>query len=112
MKTNVILVAVLLVGCFLLFGFGHGDRPQTGKTEEYGEIVYNAGIAERTINGKTEVIKLEGEKLEGGLMRVSYNTALVNELNKMNAEGFEIVNVSVALGTSYSKDIYLFRRRK
>jgi hypothetical protein len=61
-------------------------------------------------NGKTEIIKLETEKIDGGIARY-FNNSLATELNKINADGYEIVNVFATITGDLTRDVYLFKRK-
>ena len=102
-----------IVATLFLFGFANNESQQNKRTEEYGSIVvsdYN--FIEKTANGKTEIIKLQTEKISGGLKGNYNNTSLISELNKMNEEGYEIVNVSTTIfSNNVLREVYLFKRK-
>jgi hypothetical protein len=110
MKTKLSMLTVVVLTSLLLFSF-ISHHPQQKGTEEYAIVVYIGREIHKTVNGKTEVIKLEGEKVEGAVGK-NYLSALVKELEKVNAEGYEIVNADVAVGTASYQETYFFRRKK
>ena len=110
MKTNLLLLALIASVSLFLLGFANHE-PQNLRTEDYALIVsFGFGNLEKSVNGKTEIIKLEGEKIEGQAGKSSANS-LIRELEKLNEQGFEIVNVSTS-GTSSMREVYLFKRKR
>ena len=104
------MIGASIVVCSLfLLSFVNQENQQPKRTEEYGQIVYRGSVIERTINGKTEVYIVEGEKFDGYSGKY-FNTALMNELGKMNEAGYEIVNVSSSPIVPVA-EIYLFKRK-
>ena len=91
--------------------FVNHETTKPSRTEEYAQIVYHGSVIEKTSGGKTEVYLIEGEKVDG-FSGKNYNTALVNELNKMNDAGYEIVNVTSSASQNLPvKEVYLFKRK-
>ncbi len=114
MKNTLTIAIVLISISALLLGFAGRENEQTKRTEEYGYLLINHSnythIIEKTMNGKTETFELKGEKIEGATGKF-YSKELVDELNKMNELGFEIVNVSASMTVSGPRELYLFKRR-
>ncbi|HNP77776.1 MAG: hypothetical protein U0289_06640 [Cyclobacteriaceae bacterium] len=114
MKTQLTIAIVLISASALLLGFASRDNEQTKRTEEYGYLLINYSnynhIVEKTINGKTETFELKGEKIETGSGKY-FSKDIVNELNKMNEQGFEIVNVTASTTVSGPRELYLFKRK-
>jgi hypothetical protein len=110
MKTNLLLLASIASVSLLLLGFTSRE-PHNTRTEDYALIVrFGFGELEKTVNGKTEYIKLEGQKIEGQPGK-NTTSALVQELEKLNELGFEIVNVSQDHGNMV-REVYLFKRKR
>ena len=112
MNTKLIIGASIVISTVFLLSFTNRGNEQTKRTEEYGFIISYSGavIIEKTANGKTVLIKIETEKIHGGLGKYN-NNALAIELNKMNEDGYEIVNVSASVTGNLTREIYLFKRK-
>jgi len=109
---NKITIALITTSALLL-GFANRDNEQK-RTEEYGYFLVNHSnynhVVEKTVNGKTETFELKGEKIDGAAGKF-YSKELIDELNKMNEQGFEIVNVSASTTVSGPRELYLFKRK-
>lgn len=111
MKAQIILAGIALTAVALL-GFNYRNPVEPPPGEEYATAtVYSSGLFVRTVNGKTEVITLEGEKL-AGLNGKWYKSSCIQELNKISQDGYEMVNVSVSEAGSLMYELYLFRKVK
>ncbi len=60
------------------------------------------------LDGKTGFSK--PENIDGGIGKFN-NNALAVELNKMNEEGYEIVNASASVTGNLTRVLYLFKRK-
>ena len=110
MKTKLSIATFVVLTSLLLFSF-ISKTPQQKGTEDYAIVVLIGKEIHKHVNGKTEAIKLEGEKVEG-IIGKDLKSALIKELQKINDEGYEIVNMDIAVGTSSYQETYFFRRKK
>ena len=107
MKTKLIITIVLVLGSLFLFSFTDKSILQGKRTEEYGMIrVGAAGYLEKAVPGKVELIKYEVSKSEGGPGK-TITPAILRELEKMNEEGFELVNAAF----TPQETLFIFKRK-
>ena len=111
MKAKLTVLALIAMVSLFLVGFVNHDQPQSSKQEEYAFLSFyiasNGVFIEKNLNGKTEVVKLEGEKLERS--GKSYRTDLIKELEKISEQGYAIINVSQGISPT-SSELYLFKK--
>lgn len=110
MKTKLMIGILIGVASLLLLSFTTKETKGLSRTEEYGMLVYRAGMVEKTVNGKTEIYTIDSEKIPD-MVGKNFSTALLKELTKMNEAGFEIVNVSFAVAQNGERSLYLFKRK-
>jgi len=114
MKNKILSLALAAGVVLALVAFNSIDT-QTSQGEEYALVVYTTGgddAITRTLNGKTDYVLLDAEKIPGMISK-SNRTSLVVELQKVSAMGYEIVNVATSVPTSASvREVYLFRKKK